>query len=146
MRVSYCNEVTVHYRAFVRPGYEKLAEVMKVRIRLLNTGEIMYDGLMRDMPESVKYKLVSPKKDTVELYYEITAYLDTSVGNEYQNKELIADFKWWVEDKDAGNLVIPPNTGETFNLRLWGGLALISGCVLIFLAVTRRRKEEEENV
>lgn len=146
VRVSYCNEVTVHYRAFVRPGYEKLAEVMKVRIRLLNTGEIMYDGLMRDMPESVKYKLVSPKKDTAELYYEITAYLDTSVGNEYQNKELIADFKWWVEDKDAGNLVIPPNTGETFNLRLWGGLALISGCVLIFLAVTRRRKEEEENV
>ena len=102
VRVSYHDKITVHYKATVRPGYEKLAEVLKVRVRLLTTGEMLYDGLMRDMPESLTHKLASKKSTTDELYYEITAYLDTSVGNDYQNKDLIADFKWWVEE--TGNL------------------------------------------
>ena len=49
VRVSYHDKITVHYKATVRPGYEKLAEVLKVRVNLLSTGETMYDGLMRDM-------------------------------------------------------------------------------------------------
>lgn len=47
VRVSYHDKITVHYKATVRPGYEKLAEVLKVRVNLLSTGETMYDGLMR---------------------------------------------------------------------------------------------------
>lgn len=144
VRVSYHDKITVHYKATVRPGYEKLAEVLKVRVNLLSTGETMYDGLMRDMPESLTHKLVSPKSTTDELYYEITAYLDTSVGNDYQNKDLIADFKWWVEE--TGNLDYSPNTGDTSNILLWAVLAAGSLSVIIILLVTRRRKEDEENV
>ena len=59
VRVSYHDKITVHYKATVRPGYEKLAEVLKVRVILLSTGETMYDGLMRDMPESLTHKLAS---------------------------------------------------------------------------------------
>ena len=73
VRVSYHDKITVHYKATVRPGYEKLAEVMKVRVKLLSTDETMYDGLMRDMPESLTHKLASQKTTTDELYYEITA-------------------------------------------------------------------------
>ena len=144
VRVSYHDTITVHYKATVRPGYEKLAEVLKVRIRLLSTGETMYDGLMRDMPESLTHKLASKKSATDELYYEITAYLDTSVGNEYQNKDLIADFRWWVEE--TGNLDDSPQTGDTSNILLWAVLAACSGSMMILLLVTRRRKEDEENV
>ena len=144
VRVSYHDKITVHYKATVRPGYEKLAEVLKVRVNLLSTGETMYDGLMRDMPESLTHKLVSPKSTTDELYYEITAYLDTSVGNDYQNKDLIADFKWWVEE--TGNLDYSPNTGDSSNILLWAVLAAGSLSVIIILLVTRRRKEDEENV
>ena len=144
MRVSYHDTITVHYKATVRPGYEKLAEVLKVRIRLLSAGETMYDGLMRDMPESLTHKLASKKSTTDELYYEITAYLDTSVGNDYQNKDLIADFKWWVEE--TGNLDDSPQTGDTFNILLWAVLAACSGSMMILLLVVRRRKEDEENV
>lgn len=143
VRVSYHDKITVHYKATVRPGYEKLAEVLKVRIRLLSAGETMYDGLMRDMPESLTHKLASKKSTTDELYYEITAYLDTSVGNDYQNKDLIADFKWWVEE--TGNLDDSPQTGDTFNILLWAVLAACSGSMMILLLVTRRRKEDEEN-
>ena len=145
VRVSYHDTITVHYKATVRPGYvKKLAEVLKVRIRLLSAGETMYDGLMRDMPESLTHKLASKKSATDELYYEITAYLDTSVGNDYQNKDLIADFKWWVEE--TGNLDDSPQTGDTSNILLWAVLAAGSLGMIIILLVTRRRKEDEENV
>ena len=144
VRVSYHDKITVHYKATVRPGYEKLAEVLKVRVRLLTTGEMLYDGLMRDMPESLTHKLASKKSTTDELYYEITAYLDTSVGNDYQNKDLIADFKWWVEE--TGNLDDSPQTGDTSNILLWAVLAAGSLGMIIILLVTRRRKEDEENV
>lgn len=144
VRVSYHDTITVHYKATVRPGYEKLAEVLKVRIRLLSAGETMYDGLMRDMPESLTHKLASKKSATDELYYEITVYLDTSVGNDYQNKDLVADFKWWVEE--TGNLDDSPQTGDTSNILLWAVLAAGSLGMIIILLVTRRRKEDEENV
>ena len=144
VRISYHDKITVHYKATVRPGYEKLAEVLKVRINLLSTGETMYDGLMRDMPESLTHKLASKKSATDELYYEITAYLDTSVGNDYQNKDLVADFRWWVAE--TGNLDDSPQTGDTSNILLWAVLAACSGSMMILLLVTRRRKEDEENV
>lgn len=144
VRVSYHDKITVHYKATVRPGYEKLAEVLKVRVNLLSSGETMYDGLMRDMPESLTHKLASQKSTTDELYYEITAYLDTSVGNDYQNKDLIADFRWWVEE--TGNLDNSPQTGDTSNILLWAVLAACSGSMMILLLVVRRRKEDEENV
>lgn len=144
VRVSYHDKITVHYKATVRPGYEKLAEVLKLRVKLLSTGETMYDGLMRDMPESLTHKLASKKSTTDELYYEITAYLDTSAGNDYQNKDLIADFKWWVEE--TGNLDDSPKTGDTSNILLWAVLAAGSLSMMILLLVVRRRKEDEENV
>ena len=143
VQVSYHDTVTLHYKASIRPGYEKLAEVLNVKVKLLSDGKTIYDGLMKDMPKSVTYKLTSAKDTTNELYYEITAYFDTSVGNEYQNKELIADFSWWVEE--TGNLDPSPETGDAFNLLLWGCLAAISGCVLAFLLFIRRREEGEEN-
>lgn len=143
VRVSYHDTITVHYKATVRPGYEKLAEVLKVRVKLLTTGETMYDGGIADMPESLTHKLASQKSTTDELYYEITAYLDTSVGNDYQNKDLIADFKWWVEE--TGNLDDSPKTGDTSNILLWAVLAAGSLSVMILLLVVRRRKEENAN-
>lgn len=143
VRVSYHDKITVHYKATVRPGYEKLAEVLKVRVKLLSTGETMYDGGIADMPESLTHKLASKNSAVGELYYEITAYLDTSVGNDYQNKDLIADFKWWVEE--TGNLDDSPQTGDNTNILLWAALAAASGCVLILLLFVRRRKEDEKN-
>ena len=144
VRVSYHDKITVHYKATIRPGYEKLAEVLKVRVKLLSTGETMYDGGIADMPESLTHKLASKNSAVGELYYEITVFLDTSVSNDYQNKDLIADFKWWVEE--TGNLDDSPQTGDTSNILLWAVLAACSGSVMILLLVVRRRKEDEENV
>lgn len=143
VRVSFHDTITVHYKATVRPGYEKLAEVLKVRVNLLTTGETLYDGGIAAMPEGLTHKLASKKSTTDELYYEITAYLDTSVGNDYQNKDLLADFKWWVEE--TGNLDNSPQTGDASNILLWALLAAGSLSVMLLLLVVLRRKEENAN-
>lgn len=142
VRVSYHDAVTVHFKADIQSGYEKLAEVLKVKVKLLSSNEVMYDGLMKDMPDSVTHRLTSVSSTTDELYYEIIAYLDTSVGNEYQNQDLIADFNWWVEE--TGNLD-SPQTGYTSNIVLWSVMAVASGIVLLFFACIRRKREDTQN-
>lgn len=133
--VSYHDEVIIHYHADIREGYEKLAEVLKVNIML--NGQLVYDGLMKDMPNSIEYSLNSKETTTSELYYQITAYLDTSVGNEYQNKELMADFRWWIEEDS--HLDPLPDTGDKFNLPLYCTVAVSS--LVLTLFVIRKKQE-----
>ncbi len=141
IRVSHEDDVTVCFHADVRNGYEKLAEVMKCQIVLLSTGETLYDGKMRDMPDSINHTLKTDEKTTSELYYEITVYLDTSVGNEYMEKDFIADFKWWVPETES--LKPSPQTGDNFKLVLWVCLAAGSLFILILLAKKRRKEDEQ---
>lgn len=63
VQVSYSGSVTVRYHADILTGYEKLAEVLKVRIKMLNDNTILYDGLMRDMPESVTNASYQPNEN-----------------------------------------------------------------------------------
>lgn len=141
IKVFYSESVVVRYHADIRPGYEKLAEVLKVKVRLLGSDETLYDGLMRDMPQSLNHALYTNTKTQSELYYEITAYLDTSVGNEYQDKDLIADFRWWVEETDH---LDSPQTGDTTNIGLWSCLAAGSLLLLLILFVVRRKETADE--
>lgn len=141
VKVSYKGDIIVRYHADIRPGYEKLAEVLKVKIRLLDTDETLYDGLMRDMPKSLNHALYTTEKTQSELYYEITSYLDTSVGNEYQDKDLIADFRWWVEETEN---LDSPQTGDTSNIYLWIALASGSLFILILLLAKRRKEAADE--
>ncbi len=143
--VYYKGDIIVRYHADVREGYEKLAEVLKVRIRLLDEDEVLYDGLMRDMPQSLNHPLKTNETKHSELYYEITTYLDTSVGNEYMDKDLVADFRWWVEE--TGNLVSPfepPQTGDSFNSYVWISLAAGSLLMIFILLVVRRKGEKKD--
>ena len=141
VKVSYKGDIIVRYHADIRSGYEKLAEVLKVKIRLPETDETLYDGQMRDMPKSLNHALYTTEKTQSELYYEITAYLDTSVGNEYQDKELIADFRWWVEETEN---LDSPQTGDTSNIYLWIALASGSLFILILLIAKRRKEAADE--
>ncbi len=106
LEVSYKGSVTVCFHADIRSGYEKLAEVLKCRISLRD-GTLFYDGLMRDMPQCIYHTLPETAGATKTFIYDISVYLDTSVGNEYMAKELRADFRWWV---DEDNSEIPSET------------------------------------
>ncbi|MBQ3552290.1 MAG: hypothetical protein IJA35_03925 [Clostridia bacterium] len=137
VEVSYKDTVTVKYRAEVRDGYEKLAEVLKCKITLLSSDEVLYEGLMRDMPESLDHVLTSEQSTEQELLYEITAYLDTSVGNEYQRQELFADFHWWIETEEGPR---PPISGDNAYLPLAIGMVMVSA-LAVFVFRLKRRKE-----
>lgn len=108
VKVSWQGTVTVNFRADIYQGYEKLAEVLKCRVTV--EGQQRYDGLMRDMPV-IGYTVSSGRAASRELDYEIEVYLETSVGNDYQRKQLMADFVWWVEE-DGGHAPVIPGGGE----------------------------------
>lgn len=132
IRISHKGDVTLRFHADIRPGYEKLSEVLKCRIVLPDNGEVLYDGLMRDMPDSVNHSLRTGSATTSEVYYKITTYLDTSVGNEYMEKTLIADFRWWVEEPGE---MIPAATGDPYNICLWA--CIVSGSLFLLILLWR---------
>lgn len=133
---SYTGVVTVHFHADIRDGYEKLAEVLKCRVALRD-GDVLYDGLMRDMPQSLDHALPRAEKGSATLIYDITTYLDTDVGNEYMSKALCADFNWWVSaDGASGRLT--PKTGDDSHALVWAALAALSlGGVLLLMKKRR---------
>lgn len=143
VRISYHDVITMNFKATVRSGYEKLAEVLKVRINLPAAGETLYDGVMAEMPESVTYKITSKASVTDELYYEVTTYLETSVGNEYQNENLTADFRWWVNEPQNLDRVC-----KICDILFYLLLALIVLCtvgiIIYLIAIIRKRKEDED--
>lgn len=139
--VAHKNSVTLNFTADVREGYEKLAEVLKVKISDPVSGETLFDGLMKDVPDAMQKELTG-KNSTDRVYYEITAYLSTSVGNDYMNKSLIADFKWWIAEEDVSGLDKPPKTFDSTAVFIAGGLLAVSAAAIIVLK--RRGKDEKE--
>ena len=141
IRVSYKDDVILRFRADVLPGSEKLAEVLKCKVVLPESGELLYDGLMKDMPQSLNHSLETQQATVSEVYYAITVYLETSVGNDYMDRELTADYNWWVEE--TGNLN-PPPTGDDPYITVWLCAAAVAFLLLILL-LRRRSKGERTN-
>ena len=137
LKVSYKNSGNIKFSVDTHNKPNKLLEVLKLKVVLLNNGEVLYNGLMKDMGELQTYTLKnSETAKTEELYYEVTSYLDTSVGNQYMaSTELDADFKWWVDEKE--NLVRAPGKLDYSNVALT--LGLLTGSLLI-LKLLRKKK------
>lgn len=138
LRVSHKGSVVLRFHADIRPGYEKLAEVLSCRVILPDTGETLYEGLMRDMPASLHYELTTDHSKISEVHYEVTAYLETGVGNAYMNRDLIADFRWWVEETEY---LDSPKTGDFSGAVPW--ICLSAGGLLVLILFAARRKKED---
>ena len=102
---------------------------------------VLYDGLIQDMPESVSYILKAEDSVTDKLHYEVTAYLDTGIGNAYQNKSLAANFYWWIEEDTN---LLPPQTGDRTPVVLLTVLAGISLVSVILLLQVRRKEDRAD--
>ena len=106
INVSHKGTVTLRFTADIQKGYERLSEVLKMKVVLKDTNTVIYDGLMKEIPNSLKHTVEGRStRNTQDVTYQITTYLDTSVGSAYMNQRLKADFKWWIEDTD--NLTNP---------------------------------------
>ncbi len=105
LNISHEEDIEIFFKAKILEGYGDrpgedgdLAEVLKFKVEIPGVKILYNDGLdnkelMKDMPEWVTYTL--PANQPPDVTYRLTVYLDTSVGNEYQNKELKADFEWY---------------------------------------------------
>ncbi len=142
VKADHTDPITLYYRADIRPGSEKLAEVMMVKVELPEKGITLYDGLLRDMPSALAHELAGNEK---QILYRITAYLSTGVGNEYMYKSLTADFRWWYTEEPSTTDPEPPigpDTGDSSSIGLW--LALCFGsilAILLLLFYTKGKKE-----
>ncbi len=150
VNVSHKNPINLYFTIKLHPGSEKLAEVMKVKVYLPEKDTMIYDGLMKDIPSEVVHNLAADEK---QVLYKITAYLDTSVGNEYMYQNLMADFCWWYEIEPessggdsgtggTGSTGAPvPDTSDSTNIMMWSAMA---GASLVIIIILLKKKKDEE--
>lgn len=120
LNISHKENIDVMFKAEVHEGSEDLAEVLKMRVAIQGENDALYDGLMIGLSSHCTYTLPANMQ---KVTYQLTVYLDKSVGNNYQNKSLRADFSWWYMPEisggggGTGGSSIKPGTGTTKLLR-----------------------------
>ena len=133
LKVSYHDKVSVLFNVDYLNEYSKLASVTNIKVKLINDNKVLYDGFVCDLKDNnLSYVLESSNNKTEVLEYEITISLDTSVNNDYQNKELKLDFIWSIDKEETKNLIVP-NTGYSSNIILWISLIIFSLIMIVFL-------------
>ena len=133
LKVSYHDKVSVLFNVDYLDEYSKLASVTNIKVKLINDNKVLYDGFVCDLKDNnLSYALESSNNKTEVLEYEITISLDTSVNNDYQNKELKLDFIWSIDKEETKNLIVP-STGYSSNIILWISLIIFSLIMIVFL-------------
>lgn len=133
VKVSYHDKVSVLFNVDYLNEYSELASVTNIKVKLINDNKVLYDGFVCDLKDNnLSYVLESSNNKTEVLEYEITISLDTSVNNDYQNKELKLDFIWSIDKEETKNLIVP-STGYSSNIILWISLIIFSLIMIVFL-------------
>lgn len=150
--VKHRKTTTVHFEASLvnddvvdADSGRKLSDGMNIKV--VQGTAILYDGSIAGLTATPRpaVDVEVPGSRTVDLPYTITVSLPTSAGNEFQNKTLTIDLKWWlVSDEGGGTIIVNPpdhKTGDDFSLPLMGGAALVSLSLLAVLVLRRRKGE-----
>lgn len=153
--VKHRKTATVHFEARLANDSvidattgRKLSDGMNIKV--VQGTDTLYDGSIAGLTTATPRPVVDvevPGSRTTDLPYTITVSLPTSAGNEFQNKTLTIDLKWWLVSDEGGGgggtiIVNPPKTGDDFSPFLMGGAALVS---LSLLAVLLRRRKGENH-
>lgn len=153
--VKHRRTATVHFEATLTNDSvvdeatgRKLSDGMNIKV--VQGTDTLYDGSIGGLaasPRSAADVTVTGSR-TADLPYTVTVSLPASAGNEFQDKTLTVDLKWWlVSDESSGGggdgtiIVKPPKTGDDFSLPLMGGTALVSLSLLAVLLFRRRKGE-----
>lgn len=152
--VKHRKTATVHFEAKLANDSvidgttgRKLSDGMNIKV--VQGTDTLYNGSIAWLTTATPRPAVDvevPGSRTTDLPYTITVSLPTSAGNEFQNKTLTIDLKWWLVSDEGGGgggtiIVKPPKTGDDFSLPLMGGAALVSLSLLAVLLLRRRKGE-----
>ena len=154
VKVTYDEDITLQFDTDIHEGSEMLAEVLYVQVKVKEGEQVLYNGTMKEMPSSLDYELKATEKTTLDVHYEISVWLDTSVGNEYQNKKLTADFIWFVEGEEVEDMEVTPEqddstdylpstlTGDNTNMYFWIVAMGFAFYALVYLVLRHGRREK----
>ena len=126
VNASCSGDMHVGIRAYVTQGSQKLAEALQMTVKRVDTDKFVYKGFVKDMDWA---KTAISKSQ--ELVYEVTFFLDSSLGNDYQNLSLNLNLEWKMESPMA-----------TF--WLWfgiiGGIVAVAGLTVAFIFIRKSKK------
>lgn len=152
--VKHRKTATVHFEAKLANDSviddttgRKLSDGMNIKV--VQGTDTLYSGSIAGLTTATPRPAVDvevPGSRTTDLPYTITVSLPTSAGNEFQNKTLTIDLKWWLVSDEGGGgggtiIVDSSKTGDDFSLPLMGGAALVSLSLLAVLLLRRRKGE-----
>lgn len=156
--VKHRKTATVHFEAKLANDSviddttgRKLSDGMNIKV--VQGTDTLYNGSIAGLTTATPRPAVDvevPGSRTADLPYTITVSLPTSAGNEFQNKTLTIDLKWWLVSDEGGGggggtiIVKPPKTGDDFSPFLMGGAALVSLSLLAVLLLRRRKGEHHD--
>ena len=159
--VSYTDTITVSFQAIVKEGKEGLGKALSAKVKLLNTDEVLYEGIIADMPRLDYTLTTKAKAQTQELCYEIILSLATDVTNEYQNCNMTADLSWWAEgsgseeesaapseeegDKSEGGSLVAPDTGDDSHFTMWLVMSVVIVVALLVMIRYRRNGQDSDS-
>ena len=120
-------------------------------ITVYRDGKLLYDGTVAGLAESKQAQegLEILEPSPTKLTYTIKVTLPTSAGNEYQDKTVTVDLKWWLtsdsgggDHHGSGEVVVAPKTGDAFPMELMTGAAVLA-LVLLAVLLGRRRARHD---
>lgn len=166
VRVHHNEALKVFFDAEVTQQTKSLGDVLQVSVTDQNTGKVLCQGTFNEInKKEFEIPVDKSSKGTTDLSYQVDAWLDTSVGNPYQEALLKANLKWYV--KDSGDNTNPSDnkpqgtnsgkkhskptkhgnsdngltarTGDTVNLVLW---IVMGTCALALLVLLMKARQE----
>lgn len=140
INVYHNSDIELFFAADVTDQTKDLADVLNIKIIREDTGSVLLNKPFAFADGEEVFQLLKAEDDEqTTVRFRIDVSLDKSVGNEYQNALLKADFKWYV--KDDGSLVKPPKTGDKTDIILWILIADIA--IMLSLAIVYKKKGRE---
>lgn len=106
LKAEYNRDFTLGFRIDVREGYEKLAELVKVKVEITTPDgkKVLFDGYLKDFDKEVEHILKANGVTNEELEFTITFYVDGEIPDEYKGQTLIVDFVWTVPDQAVATI------------------------------------------
>lgn len=151
--VKYSEPVKLHFGAALRTNGSADSQLLAegLLITVYRDGELLYDGTVAGLAESQQAQegLEILEPSPTKLTYTIKVTLPTSAGNEYQDKTVTVDLKWWLTSDSGGGshpgggeVIVVPKTGDDFPMELMIGAAALA-LVLLAVLLGRRRARHD---
>lgn len=145
LQVHRSGVITLLFDVIVTDETGDLGEALNIQVTDATAGTALASGTFDQVRDQVYRVQLPDGSGRIDRDFTIRVWMDTSVGNEYQNSSLEADFRWYVEGEPAGpdepaatpapGQLIPAQTGDPSSLALWIALAAACALALAFIRI-----------